>query len=146
MRCRFFSFSVSVKSSGPLSNLMLGCESFWLQKSPLLWVVSAAHQWKHQIAWSSRMLLGNKIASVENIPLCSNQLFVLQEDKPGGHHSKSTSCGSSEAQRIIWYQLFVGCSVEETRGLVAYCFIPWRWQNFFYFFFFKGDEKTNQML
>lgn len=35
------------------------------------------------------MLLGNKIASVQNVPLYPNQLFLVQEDKPGGHHSKS---------------------------------------------------------
>lgn len=40
------------------------------------------------MAWSSKMLSGDKTASVENVPLCSNQLFLLQEDKQGGHHSR----------------------------------------------------------
>lgn len=37
------------------------------------------------------MLPGSKIASLQKVPLCSNQLFLIQEHQPGGHYSKPGS-------------------------------------------------------
>lgn len=41
-----------------------------------------------KMAWRSKMLSGNKSASVQKVSLCSDHLFLVQNKKPGGHRSK----------------------------------------------------------
>lgn len=58
---------------------------------------------------TSKTLSGNKIGPAQNVLLCSDQLILVQQDKPPFKtRVANTSCSSSKAWWAILYQLFVG--------------------------------------
>lgn len=112
---------------------------------------------KHQMAWRNKMLLGNKIASVQNVPLCLNQLFLVQ-NKPGGHHSKpgwqtplvvplrherqyyTSYLWDTQGRRpeCEWPAVFF--PRDERTALLRDC-PPRQFSFFFYFLFGRGGKK-----